>query len=140
MSVQPWSISRLLTLSVLLGVSSVSAGDPERVSIQTLFSPRVLSYQQHAVTVEGVIQDLQMRSPFENAKCLLYGRATFLLEDETGIIPVEVLGTCHPHVVEVLPHNGDHVRTTGLVQVLKSEAPRQVRIQTITIQILESTP
>ena len=71
MSVQPWSISRLLTLSFLLGVSSVSAGDPERVPIQTLFSPRVLSYQQHAVTVEGVIQDLQMRSPFESAQCLL---------------------------------------------------------------------
>jgi hypothetical protein len=82
----------------------------------------------------------QMRSPFESAKCLLYGRAAFLLEDETGIIPVEVLGTCHPHVVEVLPHNGDHVRITGLVQVLKSEAPRHVRIQAMTIQILESTP
>lgn len=147
MAVQPWSISRLLTLSVLLGVSSVSAGDPEQVSIQTLFSPQVLSYQQHAVTVEGVIQDLQVLSPFDRmngrsapAKCLLYGRAAFLLEDETGIIPVEVLGTCHPHVVVLLPHNGDHVRITGLVQVLKSEAPRHVRIQAMTIQILESIP
>ena len=147
MSVQPSSLSRLLTLSFLLGVSSVSAGDPEQVSVQTLFSPRVLSYQQHAVTVEGVIQNLQVFSPFDRtngrsapAKCLLYGRATFLLEDETGIIPVEVLGSCHPRVVDLLPHNGDHVRITGLVQVLKSEAPRHVQIQAMTIQILESTP
>ncbi|MBX3301043.1 MAG: OB-fold nucleic acid binding domain-containing protein [Nitrospira sp.] len=133
-------------MSFLLSVSSVSASDPERVSIQTLFSPQALSYQQHAVTVEGVIQDLQVLSPFDRtngrsapAKCLLYGRAAFLLEDETGIIPVEVLGTCHPHVVELLPHNGDRVRITGLVQVLKSEAPRQVRIQAATIQMLEET-
>ena len=147
MSVQPSSLSRLLTLSFLLGVSSVSAGDPERVSIQTLFSPQALSYQQHAVTVEGVIQDLQMFSPFDRtngrstpAKCLLYGRAAFLLDDETGIIPVEVLGSCHPHVVDVLPHDGDRVRITGLVQVLTSEAPRHVRIQAATIQILEPTP
>ncbi len=57
-----------------------------------------------------------------------------------GIIPVDVLGTCHPHGVDVLPHNGDHVRITGLVQVLQSEPPRHVRIQAMTIQILESTP
>jgi len=138
-------MTKLLILGVLLCASTVTGGDPEHVSIQTLFSPRVLSYQQHAVTVEGVVQDLQVLSPFDRtngrsapAKCLLYGRAAFLLEDETGIIPVEVLGSCHPHVVDVLPHDGDRVRITGLVQVLKSEPPRHVRIQTMTIHMLES--
>jgi hypothetical protein len=142
---QSSSIKRLLSLSLLLCASTVHGGDQEQVSIQTLFSLRVLSYQQHAVTVEGVIQDLQVLSPFDGttvpsgpAKCLLYGRAVFLLEDKTGIIPVEVLGTCHPHVVELPPHNGAHVPITRLVQVLKSEAPRHVRIQAMTIQMLES--
>ena len=48
------------------------------------------------------------------------------------------LGGCKPQVVEVLPTDGDHVRVTGLVQVLKSEAPRDVRVQATVIQILES--
>jgi hypothetical protein len=139
-------MKRLLTLSVLLCASTVTGGDLEQVSIQPLLSPRASSYQQHAVTVEGLIHDLQVLSPFDRttvrgapAKCLLYGRAVFLLEDETGIIPVEVLGTCNPHVVDLLPHDGDRIRMTGLVQVLQSEPPRQVRIQAMTIQILEPT-
>ena len=142
-----WSMRRLLTLSVLLCAGTVHSGDPEHVSIQTLFSPRGLSYQQHAVTVEGVIHDLQVFSPFDvttvpsrPARCLLYGRATFLLEDESGIIPVEVSGSCNRHVVQFLPHDGDRVRMTGLVQVLQSDPPRHVRIQAMTIQILEPTP
>lgn len=134
-------MKRLLTLTMLLCASAVSGGDPEHVSIQTLFSLRALSYQQHAVTVEGVTSELQVLPPSRGGKhCpALYGRAVFMLEDETGIIPVEVLGTCHPKVVDLLPHDGDRVRITGLVQVLKSEAPRQVRLQAMTIQILEST-
>lgn len=63
---QSWSMKRLLTLSVLLCASTVNGGDPDQVSIQTLFSPRGLSYQQHAVTVEGVIHDLQVLSPFDH--------------------------------------------------------------------------
>lgn len=142
-----WSVRRLLTLSVLLCASTVNGGDPESVSIQTLFSPQGLSYQQHAVTVEGVIHDLQVLSPFDHttvggapAKCLLYGRAVFLLDDETGIIPVEVSGTCNPNAVDLLPHEGDRVRMTGLVLVVQSDPPRHVRIQAMTIQILEPTP
>ena len=83
MAVQLWSISRLLTLSVLLGVSSVSAGDPERVSIHTLLSPQATSYQRHAVTIEGLTSDLQTLSPSVGtyspsrpAVCPLYGRAS----------------------------------------------------------------
>lgn len=142
MSLQPWSIRRWLTLSFLLSVSSVSAGDPERVSIQTLLSPQATTYQRRAVTLEGVTSELQVLPPSRGGKdCpVLYGRAVFMLEDETGIMPVEVFGTCNPQAADALPHDGDHVRITGPVQVLKSEPPRQVRIQAMTIQILESAP
>ena len=70
--------------------------------------------------------------------CLLYGRASFVLEDETGSLLVLVLGSCNPGAVEALPKNGDRVRVTGAVQVLKSEAPRNVRVQASAIQILGS--
>lgn len=147
MPVQSWSVRSLLTLSLLLGVSSVSAGDPERVSIHTLLSPQATSYQRHAVTVEGLTSELQTLSPSVGtyspsrpALCPMYGRASFMVEDDTGILYVDVLGSCNPNAFDALPKDGDHVRITGLVHVLKSEAPRHVRLQAMTIQILEPTP
>ena len=137
------STSRWMTwslLGVFLLLNPANAAEPERVSIQTLLSPQATAYQQHLVTLEGVTSQLQVLPPaIGKRKCpVLYGQATFVLEDETGSLSVEVLGGCKPQVVEVLPTDGDHVRVTGLVQVLKSEAPRDVRVQATVIQILES--
>lgn len=86
--------------------------------------------------LEGVTRQLQVLPPAIGArKCLaLYGHATFVLEDETGSLPVLVLGSCNPSA----PKDEDRVRLTGLVQVLKAEAPRDVRVQTTQIQSLES--
>jgi hypothetical protein len=53
-----------------------------------------------------------------------------VLDDETGLSPVVVLGSCNPGAAEALPERGDRVRVTEIVQVLKSEAPRDVRVQT----------
>ncbi len=137
---QSWTVRSLLMLSVLLCPSRVSAGDPEHVSIQILLSPQATSYQRHTVTVEGVIRDLQVLSPSAARYCLaIHGRASFVVEDETGSVPVDVLGACHPNADDTLPKEGDRVRITGLVHVLTSDAPRQVRIQAGTIQIVEST-
>lgn len=144
---QSWSVKRLLTLSVLLCAGTVHGGDPERVSIHVLLSPQATSYQRHAVTIEGLTSDLQTLSPSVGtyspsrpALCPLYGRASFMVEDDTGMLPVDVLGSCNPNAFAALPKEGDRVRITGLVHVLKTEAPRHVRIQAMTIQILESTP
>jgi hypothetical protein len=60
------------------------------------------------------------------------------LEDETGSLAVVVLGSCSPSAVDALPKDGDRVQVTGYVQVLQSEAPRDVRVQATAIQILES--
>lgn len=67
-----------------------------------------------------------------------YGRASFVLENETGSLPVVVLGSCNPGAAETLPKDGDQVRVAGVVQVLKSEAPRHVRVQATAIQLLDS--
>ncbi len=129
----------LLVASLLL--SPADAAEPERVSIQKLLSPQATSYQQHLVTLEGVTSDLQVLPPAVGAgkTCrVLYGRASFILEDETGSLTVEVLGSCKQSAVRALPRGGDRVRVTGIVHVLKSEAPRNVRVVTTQIQILES--
>ncbi len=132
----------LLVVSLLL--SPADAAEPEQLLIQTLLSPQVTSYQQHLVTLEGVTSALQIIPPIigsyspRSKPCLLYGRASFVLDDETGSLPVVVLGSCNPSAVDALPKDGDRVRLTGLVQVLKAEAPRNVRVQATQIQILES--
>jgi hypothetical protein len=100
-------------------------------------SPQATSYQQHPVTIEGVVRALQAEPPFPG-RCLLYGRAAFLLEGETGSLPVEVLGNCKPSAVSALPKDRDRVRITGLVHVRQTEPLRDVRILTTQIQILES--
>lgn len=134
--------SSLLIVALLF--LPADAAEPEQVSIQTLLSPQATSYQQHLVTLEGVTSALQVIPPIvgsyslRSKPCLLYGRASFVLEDDTGSLPVVVLGSCNPGAAEALPKDGDRVRVIGIVQVLKTEAPRDVRVQASAIQILES--
>lgn len=125
---------------ISLLVSPADATEPEQVSIQTLLSPQATSYQEHLVTLQGVISALQILPPtVGTSKCrILYGQATFLLEDETGSLMIEVLGGCKPGTVEILPQNRDRVRVTGRVHVRKADAPRDVRVRATQIQILKS--
>lgn len=133
-----WTTRSRLVASLFL--RPADAAEPEQVSIQMLLSPQTTSYQQHLLTLEGVTSQLQVLPPaIGTRKCpVIYGRATFVLEDETGSMLIEVLGGCKPSAVEALPKDGDRVRITRLVQVLKSEAPRDVIVQATQIQILES--
>lgn len=52
---------------------------------------------------------------------------------------VEVLGSCNPSAAEALPKDGDRVRVTGIVQVLKGEAPNDVRVQATVIKSSNQT-
>lgn len=138
-SISWWMTYNLIVASLLL--SPADAAEPEQISIQKLLSPQATSYQQHLVTLEGVTSELQVLPPAVGAgkTCrVLYGRASFLLEDETGSLTVEVLGSCKRNAVRALPKDGDLVRVTGIVHVLKSEAPRNVRVVATLIQVLES--
>ena len=141
MAIYHWMMRSLLIGGILFTPTLADAGEPESVSIQTLLSPQAASYQRHMVTVQGVASNVEIlpeTSPSTRRKpCLLvYGRATFTLNDETGSLPVEVLGSCGPQALEMLPREGETVRLTGTVHVLKSDYPRHVIVQAATIQIL----
>ena len=64
---------------------------------------------------------------------------TFTLNDEAGSLPVKVLGSCSPNALDVLPKDGETVRLTGTVHVLKTEYPCHMIVQAATIQILDSS-
>ena len=91
-SITWWMICSLLVAS--LHLSPAGAAEPERLSIQTLLSPQVISYQQHLVTLEGVTSAFQLIPPIigsyspRSKPCLLYVRASFALEDETGLLSI----------------------------------------------------
>lgn len=135
-----WSSVGSLLGAFLL--TAAGASEPEYVSIHTLLSPQAASYQRHMVTVQGVAHHIELipeTAPSTSRKpCVfVYGRATFNLDDETGSLPIEVLGSCSPYAMEMLPKEGETVRLTGTVHVLKSDHPRQVMVLAATIQILD---
>ncbi|MHC9063424.1 OB-fold nucleic acid binding domain-containing protein [Nitrospira sp. CMX1] len=141
MAVHHWMMRSLLIGGILFTPTMADAGEPEYVSIQTLLLPQAASYQQHMVTVQGVASNIEIipeTSPRTSKKrcVLVYGRATFTLDDETGSLPIEVLGSCSPIAMDMLPREGETVRLTGTVHVLKSDYPRHVIVQAATIQIL----
>ena len=142
MAVRHWMMRSLLIGTMLFHPTMGKAGEPEYVSIQALLSPQAASYQRHMVTMQGVANNIEIipaapPRPSKQPCLLVYGRATFTLDDETGSLPVEVLGSCSPHALEILPKEGETVRLTGTVHVLKSDYPRNVIVQAATIQILD---
>ncbi|OQW36190.1 MAG: hypothetical protein A4E19_00600 [Nitrospira sp. SG-bin1] len=143
MPVHPWMTRGFLIVSLLFSPTMADAREPEHVSIQTLLSPQASSYQRHMVTMHGVANNIEIipaapPRPSKQPCLLVYGRATFTLDDETGSLPVEVLGSCSPNALDVLPKEGETVRLTGTVHVLKSDHPRHVIVQAATIQILDT--
>ncbi|MBX3305160.1 MAG: hypothetical protein KF751_03815 [Nitrospira sp.] len=110
-----------------LWTSLVSASEPQQVLIQTLLSPQADSYQRRMVTIEGVARDVSIQTT-PPARCTLYGRGTFTLEDDTGSITVDLLGSCFPGAADAWPQKGDHIRLTAVVHKLQSTPPRQVRL------------
>jgi hypothetical protein len=116
----------------------VYAAAPEQVSIQALFA-QAPSYQLHTVTLQGGISELQFLPPTPAGKCrLLYGRATFILDDGTGSLPVEMPGSCFlPPPTYAPPKNGDVVRVTAVIHVLNSDLPPRLRARATDIKILD---
>lgn len=131
----------LLGLTIILTTSWTSgyAGDPEQVSIQTVFV-QAPSYEGHLVTLRGGVSDLQVMPPIPalGLKCpLLYGQATFTLDDGTGSLPVGVLGACmRPHAAAALPHDGNRVVITAFIHVLNRDLPVRLFAMATAITIL----
>ncbi|HEU4686535.1 MAG TPA: OB-fold nucleic acid binding domain-containing protein [Nitrospira sp.] len=94
-----------------------AAGAEERVTIRQLEQSHG-SYHLHSVTIAGIVQAVQLSpptpSPSEHCR-ELYGIAEFTLVDDTGSLPVEILGTCNPDERTLL-QDGDVIEVTAQVQ------------------------
>lgn len=99
------------------------------------------SYQIHSVTLVGRVQSMQAFPSLPvGKKCrLLYGIARFELVDDTGVLPVETLGSCFASAME-LPHDGDVIELTALIQVFSPEGRTERVIKAITQDIVVLKP
>jgi hypothetical protein len=69
---------------------------------------------------------------------MLYGQATFIVDDGTGSLPMYVLPSCLPQAGAALPKDGDVVSVRAVIFVLGTELPVRVRAQATDIRILDS--
>ena len=116
------------------------AGDPPLVSIQTIYD-QASSYESHIATVQGIVSQLHIISPVQTPsyKCVVRsGQATFVIDDGTDSLVIEVLGSCLPQkTISALPKNGDSVRVTAMIHLQNSDLPVRLRGVADSIQILD---
>ena len=95
----------------------------ERLTIAQLYKYQA-SYHLHSVTLVGTVHARQAFPPlhtFDPDQCNpLYGIAQFQLMDDSGSIPVEILGSCFAAAME-LPRDGDLIELTAMIQVFVPE-------------------
>ena len=127
--------SVLLLVFVLSACILSTSGATEPLSIHTVLA-QASSYELQVVTLRGVIKDMQAMPPIpQMGKCrLLYGHATFVLEDDTGSLPVGVYGSCVPQVAAFLPKDGDQVVLNAVIFTSKGEVPVRVWAQATEIR------
>jgi len=133
--------SVLLLVFVLSECILSTSGATEQLSIQTLLA-QAPSYELQVVTLRGVIKDMQAMPPIPQmgSKCrLLYGHATFVLEDDTGSLPVGVFGSCLPQATAFLPKDGDQVVLNAVIFTSKGEVPVRVWGQATEIRLIPDT-
>ena len=133
--------SVLLLVFVLSACIRSTSGATEPLSIQTLLA-QAPSYELQVVTLRGVIKDMQAMPPIpQMGPCrLLYGHATFVLEDDTGSLPVGVYGSCVPQVADFLPKDGDQVVLNAVIFTSTGEVPVRVWAQATEIRLIPDAP
>lgn len=67
------------------------------------------------------------------------GHATFVLEDDTGSLPVGVVGSCLPQAASLLPRNGDEVVLNAVIHLSSDpgELPVMVWARAIEIRLAQ---
>ena len=128
-SILPWGLAGVLAC----------AGSPlaaERLMVGQLKKSHA-SYHLHSVTLVGKVEEMQAFPPMRvSERCnTLYGRAKFVLIDDTGSLPVESLGSCFSAAME-LPHDGDLIELTATIQVFVPEGQTAQVIKAITQEIV----
>src|SRR6267143_397661 len=92
----------------------------EPILIRTLLDAAP-SYQAHNVAVIGRVTDVEPRPPIPAGKCgIRYDDYVFTVEDASGSIRVEAMGTCRVQGVVEPVREGDRVRVEGLLIQLLS--------------------
>lgn len=130
--------SGLFLVFVLLESILSTSRATEQLSIQTLLA-QAPSYELQIVTLRGVINNMQAMPPIPQpgSRCrLLYGHATFVLEDDTGSLPVGVFGSCLPQAAASLPKDGDQVILNAVIFTSKGEVPVRVWGQVTEIRLI----
>lgn len=86
----------------------------EPILVRTLLDA-VPSYQAHNVAVIGRVTDVERWPPIPGGKCgIRYDSYVFTVEDASGSIRVEAMGTCRVQGVIEPVREGDRVRVEGL--------------------------
>ena len=131
--------SVLLLGCVLSGYFLSTSRATEQLSIQTLLA-QAPSYELQIVTLRGVIREMQAMPPIPamaRKGCpVFYGQATFVLEDDTGSLPVEVLAGCRPQAIATLPNDGEQVVLSAVIYISKGEMPMRVWAQATAIRLV----
>jgi hypothetical protein len=127
----------LLLVFVLSEYFFSTSGATEQLSIQTLLA-QAPSYELRLVTLRGVIREMQAMPPIPAMALkgcpVFYGQATFILEDDTGSLPVEVLAGCRPQAAATLLNDGEQVVLSAVIHISKGEMPMQVWAQASEIR------
>jgi hypothetical protein len=129
--------SVLLLVFILSECSLSTSGATEQLSIQTLIA-QAPSYELRIVTLRGIIKDMRVMPPTpSNYKCsMLYGQATFILDDGTGSLPMDVLPSCLPQAAASLPKDGDQVVLNAVIHISYGELPVRVWAQATEIRLV----
>jgi hypothetical protein len=108
----------------------------ERLTVGQLLKYHA-SYQMHSVTLVGRVQGMHVFPPlpFKKKCSLLYGIARFELVDDSGVLPVETLGSCFAAAME-LPHDGDVIELTAQIQVFSPDGRTERVIKAIAQDIV----
>ena len=136
MRVQTWQIAMSFGLAVALAFADSSwAG--ERLTIGQLQQYHA-SYHMRSVTVLGKVKEMQTFPPMQvrTKSCYtLYGRAKFLLVDDSGSLQVESVGSCYP-AAQNLPHDGDQIEVTVMIHLNVPEGQTTQVMKGITQEII----
>ncbi len=100
----------LFALSTSTGFATDTEGEAPALAVGEILAepePFHLKY----VTVHGTVTHLTLLAPYsQSSGASCYGAYTFLLEDETGALPVSVLGFCgKPRLREPEVADGDRI-------------------------------
>ena len=136
MKLVAWQSVLTCGLAVVLAWAGGSLA-AERVTIGQLHQYHK-SYNMRAGTVVGKVAEMQAFPPMPVAigRCrTLYGKAQFVLVDDTGSLSVESVGSCFEAAMH-LPHDGDLIQLTTEILVYIREGQTTEVMKALTREIV----